>query len=65
MGEKQDQPFQLSFNASLKADFQASGGTSDDRARGISAMTARSTRAGVSGRARHINLINIVCGSVV
>ena len=29
MGEKQDQPFQLSFNASLKVDFQGSRITSD------------------------------------
>jgi hypothetical protein len=29
MGEKQDQPFQFSFNASLKVDFQASRMTSD------------------------------------
>jgi len=29
MGEKQDQPFQLSFNASLKVDFQGSRATSD------------------------------------
>lgn len=30
MGEKQNQPFQLSFNASLKVDFQGSPVTSDD-----------------------------------
>jgi len=30
MGEKQNQPFQLSFNASLKVDFQGSWVTSDD-----------------------------------
>jgi hypothetical protein len=29
MGEKQNQPFQLSFNASLKVDFQGSRITSD------------------------------------
>jgi hypothetical protein len=29
MGEKQNQPFQLLFNASLKVDFQGSRGTSD------------------------------------
>ena len=29
MGDKQDQPFQLSFNASLKIDFQGSRATSD------------------------------------
>ncbi|MGB9454664.1 MAG: hypothetical protein WCB12_01385 [Bryobacteraceae bacterium] len=29
MGEKQNQPFQLSFNASLKIDFQGSHVTSD------------------------------------
>jgi hypothetical protein len=29
MGEKQNQPFQLSFNASLKIDFQRSQVTSD------------------------------------
>ena len=29
MGEKQDQPFQLSFNSSLKVDFQGSRVTSD------------------------------------
>ena len=29
MGDKQDQPFQLSFNASLKVDFQGSRVTSD------------------------------------
>ena len=29
MGETQNQPFQLSFNASLKADFQGSRVTSD------------------------------------
>jgi len=29
MGEKQNGPFQLSFNASLKVDFQGSRGTSD------------------------------------
>jgi hypothetical protein len=29
MGEKQNQPFQLSFNASLKVDFQGSRVTSD------------------------------------
>jgi hypothetical protein len=30
MGEKQNGPFQLSFNASLKVDFQGSRVTSDD-----------------------------------
>ena len=30
MGEKQNQPFQLSFNAALKVDFQGSRVTSDD-----------------------------------
>jgi len=29
MGEKQNQPFQLSFNTSLKVDFQGSRVTSD------------------------------------
>ena len=29
MGEQQNQPFQLSFNASLKVDFQGSRVTSD------------------------------------
>jgi len=29
MGEKQNQPFQLSFNASLRFDFQGSRVTSD------------------------------------
>lgn len=29
MGEQQNQPFQLSFNPSLKVDFQGSRGTSD------------------------------------
>ena len=29
MGERQNQPFQLSFNASLKVDFQGSRVTSD------------------------------------
>jgi len=29
VGEKQNQPFQLSFNASLKVDFQGSRVTSD------------------------------------
>ncbi|MGC1768934.1 MAG: transposase [Candidatus Acidiferrales bacterium] len=29
MGEKRNQPFQLSFNASLKVDFQGSRVTSD------------------------------------
>ena len=29
MGEKQNQPFQLSFNGSLKVDFQGSRVTSD------------------------------------
>jgi hypothetical protein len=29
MGEAQNQPFQLSFNSSLKVDFQGSGVTSD------------------------------------
>ena len=29
VGEAQNQPFQLSFNSSLKVDFQASGVTSD------------------------------------
>ena len=29
MGEKQNEPFQLSFNASLKVDFQGSRVTSD------------------------------------
>ena len=29
MGEKQNQPFELSFNASLKVDFQGSRVTSD------------------------------------
>ncbi len=29
MGEKQNQPFQLAFNASLKVDFQGSRVTSD------------------------------------
>jgi hypothetical protein len=30
MGEKQNQPFQLSLNASLKIDFQGTRITSDD-----------------------------------
>lgn len=30
MGDKQNQPFQLSFNTSLKVDFQGSRVTSDD-----------------------------------
>ena len=29
MGEAQNRPFQLSFNSSLKVDFQGSGVTSD------------------------------------
>ena len=33
MGEKQNEPFQLSFNASLKVDFQGSRVTSDGRFR--------------------------------
>lgn len=33
MGEKQNGPFQLSFNASIKVDFQGSRVTSDDAGR--------------------------------
>ena len=49
MGEKQNQPFQLSFNPSLKVDFQGSRVTSDsglllvrelDERLGLSALIA-------------------------
>ena len=49
MGEKQNQPFQLSFNSSLKVDFQGSRVTSDgglllvlelDERLGLSALIA-------------------------
>ena len=50
MGEKQNQPFQLSFNPSLKVDFQGSRVTSDsglllvrelDERLGLSALWSR------------------------
>ena len=57
MGEKQNQPFQLSFNPSLKVDFQGSRVTSDsglllvrelDERLGLSALIAENIRDGRS-----------------
>jgi len=53
VAEKQDRPFQLSFNASLKVDFQGSRVTSDgglslvrelDERLGVSALSAENIR---------------------
>jgi hypothetical protein len=44
MGEIQNQSFQLSFNASLKVDFQGSRVTSDGGPAGRDAGTRRATR---------------------
>jgi hypothetical protein len=44
MGDIQSQPFQLSFNASLKVDFQGSRATSDG-----SLILARDSRLGRRG----------------
>ncbi len=55
MGEKQNQPFQLSFNSSLKVDFQGSRVTSDgglllvrelDERLGLSALISEHLRDG-------------------
>jgi hypothetical protein len=43
MGEKQNQPFQLSFNASLKVDFQGSRVTFDG---GLQQLAALAVPAG-------------------
>ena len=54
MGERQNQPFQLSFNSSLKVDFQGSRVTSDgglilvrelDERLGFSKLIAQTHRA--------------------
>jgi hypothetical protein len=45
VGEKQNQPFQLSFNASLKVDFQGSRVTSDG---GLVLMQELDKRLGLS-----------------
>jgi hypothetical protein len=45
VGEKQNQPFQLSFNASLKVDFQGSRVTSDG---GLVLMQELDERLGLS-----------------
>jgi hypothetical protein len=62
MGEKQNQPFQLSFNTSLRVDFQGSRVTSDgglllardlDECLGLSALSLlqkRGAKWGDSGR---------------
>ena len=44
MGEKQTKPFQLSFNGSLKVDFQGSHVTSDGGLILSAGRTARSRR---------------------
>src|SRR5260370_38825031 len=46
MGEKQNQPFQLSFNSSLKVDFQGSRVTSDG---GLLLVRELDERLGLSG----------------
>ena len=45
MGEKQNQPFQLSFNASLKVDFQGARVTSDQARQVLLVVVGRGTSA--------------------
>ena len=61
MGEKQNQPFQLSFNPSLKVDFQGSRVTSDsglllvrelDERLGLSALIVENIMDGRGERTR-------------
>ena len=69
MGEKQNQPFQLSFNPSLKVDFQGSRVTSDsglllvrelDERLGLSALIAENILDGRRGKNTQLPLPDLL-----
>jgi hypothetical protein len=70
MGERQNEPFQLSFNASLKVDFQGSRVTSDG---GLILVRELDERLGVgdliakhlsdAGAARTLNFLWPICSA--
>jgi len=73
MGEKHDQPFQLSFNASLKVDFQGSRVTSDgglilvrelDERLGFGELIARHLTDSRQGRNTQLPLADLLRQSV-
>jgi predicted ribosome quality control (RQC) complex YloA/Tae2 family protein len=73
MGEKQNQPFQLSFNASLKLDFQGSRVTSDgglnlvrelDERLGFGDLIARHLRDSRRGKNTRLPLADLLRQSV-
>ena len=73
MGEKQNQPFQLSFNPSLKVDFQGSRVTSDsglllvrelDERLGLSALIAENILDGRRGKNTQLPLPDLLRQSI-
>ena len=73
MGEKQNQPFQLSFNPSLKVDFQGSRVTSDsglllvrelDERLGLSALIAENIMDGRRGKNTQLPLPDLLRQSI-
>ena len=73
MGERQNQPFQLSFNPSLKVDFRGSRVTSDsglllvrelDERLGLSALIAENIRDGRRGKNTQLPLPDLLRQSI-
>src|ERR1035437_4042269 len=73
VGEKQKQPFQLSFNASLKVDFQGSRVTSDgglllvrelDERLGLSALIAANVMDDRHGKNTQLPLLDLLRQSI-
>src|SRR6266487_1384077 len=73
MGEKQNQPFQLSFNASLRIDFQGSRVTSDgglllvrelDERLGLSALIAKNMMDDRRGKNTQLPLPDLLRQSI-